>query len=253
MSNIHYGISQELVYEQYPALEEKIKQGDRLHAFRSGGGLRVVFLANKGRGPCSSNNNGYGEHPNIEMALKLAEHDCVNHLPYNEVYGKLIPNFWTGTTVASSPLDRWILSGHAFDISYNDGFVFEGDYYHQFSEPKEVLEKLNICINVLKELDDLIKNTKDVEKEKLYMQAKALLLPSRKIVYEEGGLTYESYIVRYGDYGITTKCIHRPEGRVSFIEQRVLIVTGGDTLFGHLKSVNETLADFFVEQDKKYQ
>jgi hypothetical protein len=91
-------------------IDQALRAGCRLHTFRSGGGLRVVRLENKGK------LKGYGEHPDIREALV---HTCEDYIaggrPYKEVYGKIYPNYLTGSSSPSCELDIWVLHGHTFD------------------------------------------------------------------------------------------------------------------------------------------
>ena len=109
-------------------LSGALKQGVKLHAFRSGGGLRVVSLSRAGK-------EGYGEHPNIEDALSHAAEDfTAGGRPYKDVYGKSKPHYLTGSSTASSGLDQWILQGHTVDARMADDGAIEvvlGGYAHQ--------------------------------------------------------------------------------------------------------------------------
>jgi len=98
-----------------------------------------VYLAKPGEGACSPCGLAYGEHPNIEPALTLAELDCsLGGQPYEEVYGKITPHYLSGSAKASSSLDRWILVGRSFDISWDrDAYLFVGEYYHKHKPTTE--------------------------------------------------------------------------------------------------------------------
>ncbi len=100
------------------ALSGAVKQGVKMHAFRSGGGLRVVRLTRGER-----KDVGYGEHPNIEDALSHAAEDLASPggpRAYGDVYGKLKPHYLTGSAAPSSELDRWILQGNTVDVRMTD-------------------------------------------------------------------------------------------------------------------------------------
>lgn len=112
-------------------LSEALAAGSRLHAFRSGGGLRVVRLEadkpmqSQARGMARMNGpevlRGYGEHPHIEEALRIAGEDFVaGGRPYDKVYGVVEPKYLTGSTSPSSPLDTWVLAGNTID-AWQDG------------------------------------------------------------------------------------------------------------------------------------
>lgn len=91
-------------------IEAALVAGAKLHAFRSGGGLRVVRIESEGK------LIGYGEHPSFEDALVLADKDiAAGGRPYAEVYGKETPEYLTGSSTPSSELDRWILGGQTID------------------------------------------------------------------------------------------------------------------------------------------
>ena len=100
-----------------PHIDQALRDGCRLHGFRSGGGLRVIRVERGGehgkRGPDLI---GYGEHPHAEAALRHAEADVkAGGRPYKEVYGGEQPHYVTGSSSASSRLDEVLLSGGDFD------------------------------------------------------------------------------------------------------------------------------------------
>jgi hypothetical protein len=89
------------------------KASNHIHAFRSGGGLRILRLER------DKELVGYGEAPNFDTALEYLEEDvAAGGHNYEDVYGenKLHPHYLTGTTKTSSNIDRWLLSGNSFDI-----------------------------------------------------------------------------------------------------------------------------------------
>ncbi|MCR4280639.1 MAG: hypothetical protein NUV82_04440, partial [Candidatus Komeilibacteria bacterium] len=98
------------VMSDLPGLERALKEGGRLHAFRSGGGLRVVRIDRKDK--CI----GYGEHPHVEEALIHANSDYLaGQREYEDTYGVLYTHYLTGDSKATNILDAWILQGHTFD------------------------------------------------------------------------------------------------------------------------------------------
>ena len=126
-------------------IEQKLREGFLIHAFRSGGGLRVLRLEDRSfdstgkviRGS-SGNLYGYGEAPSVEDAIAYLEED-IEHggRPYDQVYGKIHPHYWTGSSSASSELDRWLLRGGSFDAWF-DGeyeFVCRGMSYNDNIQP----------------------------------------------------------------------------------------------------------------------
>lgn len=130
--------------KQMPELEgihKALDQGHKLHAFSSGGGLRVVSLHNKkGKGV------GYGEHPHVEEALNHCDEDFIAGCrPYGEVYGSngKYPHYLTGDTLSTSNIDYWIRAGHTFDC-WKEGsiivLVLSG--YSELKVPDWVEDKL---------------------------------------------------------------------------------------------------------------
>lgn len=118
-------------------IEKALRDGFRLHAFGSGTGLRVVCLK-KG-----NKETGYGEHPNIEPAIKLANEDYLaGGRPYGAVYGGKYPHYLTGSTLSTSNLDCWVRNGSTFD-AWQDGneIIFRLRGFQQYDIPKEFLEK----------------------------------------------------------------------------------------------------------------
>lgn len=103
-----------------PLIEAALRDGARIHAFRSGGGLRVVRV-NDAAGTFIA----YGEHPHIEDALEHAEWSLANGTTdYKTMYSgenAQFTQYYTGSTEPSSPVDQWVLSGHTFDVFYVDG------------------------------------------------------------------------------------------------------------------------------------
>lgn len=129
-----------------PTLEEILRGGAKLHAFRSGGGLRVVTLE-KGK------SKGYGEHPSLDEAIRHAVEDYqAGGRPYKEVYGKIYDNYWTGShapfegnLTLMDLLDRHICKGHPMDVGYNSDarriHVDLNNPYHRFDTPGEVMAR----------------------------------------------------------------------------------------------------------------
>jgi hypothetical protein len=115
---------------QYPGLSEALRNGQRLHGFRSGGGLRVVSL---------HDGKGYGEHPYIYNALDHAEEDYqAGGREYSKVYGKIHDHYYTGANPKGG-FDSWVCAGRAFDFVFkNEKFVFKSKYSKQRFIPKEI-------------------------------------------------------------------------------------------------------------------
>jgi hypothetical protein len=94
----------------FPAIHKTLCDGGKMHAFLSGGGLRVVRIDK------DKTEMGYGESPNIEEALAYLEEDCLaGGRDYHKVYGKIHPHYLTGSCSTTSNLDAWIRQGRTFD------------------------------------------------------------------------------------------------------------------------------------------
>lgn len=100
----------------YSTIEAALRSGAKLHAFLSGGGLRVVRLEQDDK------LLGYGEHPHLSNAFEYCEEDTkAGGRPYGEVYGKLHDLYVTGSTTTNDELDAWIRRGRSFDVTVRDG------------------------------------------------------------------------------------------------------------------------------------
>ena len=112
-----------------------LREGSRLHAFRSGGGLRVVRMEKDKRG---GKLIGYGEHPHIGEALKLANKTLapLGRMPKKSVY-------LTGSQTSEDALDEWVLSGHTFDawLEGEEIVVQLLNPYHSDHCPAPILEE----------------------------------------------------------------------------------------------------------------
>jgi hypothetical protein len=119
-------------------IENALKGTGRLHAFLSGGGLRVVRIEKKGK------LIGYGEHPHIELALSYANKDLKKqHQPYSKIYGRKRLHYLTGSSEPSSGLDRVILQGFTFDVWHNGAeFIVEIKGLRQAQTPDEVIQRV---------------------------------------------------------------------------------------------------------------
>lgn len=128
----------------YPALEAALRKGGTLHAFSSGGGLRVFRL----EGSVTPGKRGmkllaYGEHPHAEIALRHTEEDCAaGGRKYDDVYGKLYDHYLTGSRDTSSNIDRFLRVSRSFDIYFkrrNKGsFVLSATYLYEQPWPKAI-------------------------------------------------------------------------------------------------------------------
>ncbi|HSX35460.1 MAG TPA: hypothetical protein VLH84_00835 [Patescibacteria group bacterium] len=97
-----------------PEIEQPLRDGHKIHAFSSGGGLRVIRIET-----ASGQLVGYGEAPQVEEALEHAALDYqLGHEPYEQQYSgenARYLHYWTGTTEISSPLDGHLRWGETFD------------------------------------------------------------------------------------------------------------------------------------------
>lgn len=136
----------------FEILEGALKKGNVMHAFMSGGGLRVIRLEKPRRGKLT----GYGEHPYVGEALRhTAEDFAAGGRPYDKVYGTcdwenpekskegIYPMYLTGASEPDGPLDTWIRRGSTFDARYVDG-QYEVDLrgWGEMHTPKEVVERV---------------------------------------------------------------------------------------------------------------
>lgn len=117
-------------------IEAGLRKGLRLHAFRSGGGLRVVRL----------DEEGYGEHYAVEVALDHAAESHLEGYSYEDQYGEngLYTCYLTGSSSANSPLDYWLLRGQTFDayVDYDlKDIVFELKGYEFTPYPEDLLDR----------------------------------------------------------------------------------------------------------------
>lgn len=116
-------------------ITRSLKEGNRLHAFLSGGGLRVIRIE---KGKRADKLLGYGEHPHVDDALKLADETLrTGKMPKESVY-------LTGSSTAEGPLDQWLREGLTFDAWANaDGTVVVQLLNSFYSDPvpQELLQK----------------------------------------------------------------------------------------------------------------
>lgn len=130
-------------FQSAASLEAILRKGPRLHAFLSGGGLRVVRIERVEPGEKRGALVGYGEHPYIEHALNHAAEDyAAGGRPYREVYGGKYDHYLTGSSTPSSQLDAHIRQGRAMDAFYARGwFRVELPALLREEYPKELLER----------------------------------------------------------------------------------------------------------------
>lgn len=121
-----------------PGINAALDAGCRLHAFLSGGGLRVLRLELNGK------LKGYGEHPNVEDALTHVSEDYLaGGRAYNEVYGGTHPHYMTGSSSSSTRLDSWLLRGATFDAwQEGDDIVFQFKGSGENKSPEDLSQKV---------------------------------------------------------------------------------------------------------------
>lgn len=128
--------------DHFEILERSLRDGAKMHAFRSGGGLRVVRIEN----PAKKGDDkliGYGESVNVDEALQhVAEDYQAGGREYEEVYGKIHPHYLTGSNEAPSPLDAFIFQGHTFDAWADGGeYVVQLGGLEMVHTPKHIVKE----------------------------------------------------------------------------------------------------------------
>lgn len=137
-------------------IETALRDGKgRMHAFLSGGGLRVVRIDEPPptgipSGHVARTNNqrgkmlGYGEHPHVHEALRILADDLrAGCRPYGEVYGTEETHYFTGASTPHDELDAWIRKGSTFDARHEDGrFVFELTGLEEARTPPETIDRV---------------------------------------------------------------------------------------------------------------
>jgi hypothetical protein len=111
-------------------IEQALREGCKVRAFLSGGGLRVIRIED-----ATQQLKGYGEHPHVEGALQRADNDyAAGGRPYGEVHGGSEPHYLTGSPIPSGELDAWVRAGNTFNaVTEGDGFGFVLDGYDETS------------------------------------------------------------------------------------------------------------------------
>ncbi len=123
-------------------LEQALVGGCRMHAFLSGGGLRVIAIRDS-----NGTLKGYGEAPHVEDALTHASLDyTLGHETYGAQYGgnaARYSHYLTGSSEASSPLDMCLLAGKNIDAfsvpGGNEIVVTLSGLEHWPAAPRELL------------------------------------------------------------------------------------------------------------------
>ena len=102
---------------KYSRIDKKLKEGYSLHAFRSGGGLRVLSLK-------KDNQKFYAESCDLYDALRILEDDIkAGGRKYKDVYGKIESDYLTGSVHFGDDLDNWICAGYPFDVKCEDDLI----------------------------------------------------------------------------------------------------------------------------------
>lgn len=161
-------------------LETALRKGGSIHAFLSGGGLRVLRLEEPGRGELIA----YGEHPVVAEAFRILADDFkAGGRPYHKVYGKIEEHYLTGQSTPEDELDAWVRRGATFDAHFKNGqFIFELRGLHDHETPAGYHERA--------------------------MKGETLSWTSDR------GVTYEIRPSRFpnGDMGSSTRQVSRPAG-----------------------------------------
>lgn len=119
-------------------IEEALRGGGRLHAFMSGGGLRVLRVERDGVLV------GYGEHPTVNNALRILSEDiAAGSRPYADVYGKIEPHYLTGSSAPGGALDAWVRQGQTFDAFVDgDAFVVKLCGWENHKTPDDIMARV---------------------------------------------------------------------------------------------------------------
>ena len=213
--------------KKHGTVEALLRDGAYLHAFRSGGGLRVVRVST------SANLLAYGEYPDIGEALAHAEEDArAGGREYSEVYGKIHDHYLTGSSSPASSLDWWVLRGRAFDVLFEAGkFVFQSTFTSRRKTPQGVVAALRL---------DEIKRFRDGG---LHEYA------DPKVRWKEDGYEFEASPFEFcnGELGHATKCVGRPKGiKAGCIDECMLSRTAtfeGATLEECLSAADRAFSD----------
>lgn len=112
-----------LVRGHLKRIERALIVGGRLHAFLSGGGLRVINIEKEG----AKRSIAYGEAPEANEAFRILVDDYeAGGRAYASVYGKIEKHYLTGSSAPQGRLDVWLRQGHTFNAWHETGeFVFE--------------------------------------------------------------------------------------------------------------------------------
>ena len=118
-------------------LEHALRSGGKMHAFLSGGGLRVVRIEACG------DLVAYGEHPVMSDALRICAEDFLcGGRKYKDVYGSVETHYLTGQSEPDGDLDALVRKSGTFDASFGGGvFLFELHGFEQHEAPAGVQDR----------------------------------------------------------------------------------------------------------------
>ncbi len=209
-------------------IEQALRDGHNLHAFRSGGGLRVVYVRKPAPACPETAEIGYGEHPYVEEALRHCGEDIqAGHRDYKAVYGGKYDHYLTGSASPSSELDRWLLNGHSFDIRFQGGqFVFEGGYLYQRRLPKEVEAQLKALGRRREQYRRRRNRATSWRKANKYAAKFIELLGSQTVRARVDGVEIEAQRYRFpgGQMGYSWQVVHKTNGADDYMPRRRLTV-----------------------------
>jgi hypothetical protein len=183
-------------------LQVALSKEAKIHAFLSGGGLRVVRV---------NGDNllllGYGESIHLEEALVHANEDYLaGGREYSEVYGGIYPHYLTGDTLSASNIDYWIRRGQTLDLwAENDQVICQlGGFQHQ-------------------KTPDWVEKTAEES-------------PDIPVRWEERSFTYETtYVIGLfpgsGENGFSTRVINPEETRRDAWFYRITMTGRGSTIW----------------------
>lgn len=224
-------------FQTYTTLSARLQAGQRLHAFMSGGGLRVVNLHSDTMELLEKNlRGGYGEHPYIYDALEYAEEDAAaGGREYQEVYGegKLHLHYLTGDSNPSGGLDAWVRCGRSFDVVFENGnFVFRAKYLKDRKTPQWVVEALK--------LDEVKANYKP--------PYGVVAFDGPTVGWEEDDYQFVSQPCGFctGEVGHRTQCLNPTKGSIAHMMYEVPVEFSHPTLRGLFDVVEAE----FLQYDK---
>ena len=202
-------------------LDEALKAGNKLKVFRSGGGLRVMYMWD--RYDNTKTTTYYGESHDFDNALRVLNNDIqAGHREYKDVYGPIEQHYLTGSYGnEENKVDFWVVSGHTIMAEYVDEFKgFEHIEVELLgsSQQKYPQEIINRCTNG----------------ESLWWK-----YDDSEIVRLSQQYTFPGN----GEKGCTSKIIFNPKKEETGPHEKILIVGEGDTflsaLLDAMKQLNE--------------